>query len=268
MFEKFCNAHWPSSLQFYLKETPTQLFSGEYCKLSKNFQRTFVTDNKLFWKTIKPFFSDKGNYGDNIKLVEEEQVLQNDSEIAEQLNVVSTLGITENSFIINKEYENISEPVQRAILKFESHPSISLIKNKITNENNFKFEPVSLSDIELEIRLLNPKKATTHKNIPPKILKSSSEATVNVLHRLFNETITKGVFPNNLKLADVTPVFKKDDPFDKKNYRPVSVLPTISKIYEKLMQKQINNYITNYLSPYLCGYRKGIETPNRLWFLS
>ena len=75
---------------------------------------------------------------------------------------------------------------------------------------------VSLSDIELEIKLLNPKKATTHKNIPPKILKSSSEATVNVLHRLFNETITKGVFPNNLKLADVTRAFKKDDPFDKK----------------------------------------------------
>ena len=101
-----------------------------------------------------------GNYGDNIKLVEEE-VLQNDSKIAKKLNeffknAVSTLGITENSFIINEEYENISDPVQRAIVKFESHPSISLIKNKITNGNNFKFEPVSLSDIELEIRLLNP----------------------------------------------------------------------------------------------------------------
>ena len=73
-----------------------------------------------------------------------------------------------------------------------------------------------LSDIELEIRLLNPKTAIAHKNIPPKILKSSSEATINFLHRLSNETITKGVFLDNLKLADVTPVFKKDNPFDKK----------------------------------------------------
>ena len=72
----------------------------------------------------------------------------------------------------------------------------------------------SLSDIELEIRLLSPKKATTQKNIPPKILKSSSEATVNVLRRLFNKTITKDVFPDNLKLADVTTVFKKDDPLN------------------------------------------------------
>ena len=148
--------------------------------------------------------------------------MQNDSKITNKLNeffknAVSTLGITENSFVINKEYENISAPVQRAIVKFESDPRISLIKNKITNGNNFKFEPVPLSDIELEIRFLIPKKATTHKNIPSKMLKSSSEVTVNVLHRLFNETITKGVFPDNLKLADVTPVFKKDDPFDKKN---------------------------------------------------
>ena len=53
--------------------------------------------------------------------------------------------------MLNEDYKNISDPVQRAIVKFESHPSISLIKNKITNENSFKFEPVSLSDIQLEI---------------------------------------------------------------------------------------------------------------------
>ena len=74
---------------------------------------------------------------------------------------------------------------------------------------------MKLSDTELDIRILNPKKATTRKNISPKILKSSSEATVDVLNRLFNETITKGVFLDNLKF--VTLVFKKDDPFDNKN---------------------------------------------------
>ena len=84
------------------------------------------------------------------------------------------------------------------------------------------------------------------------------------MHRLFNERITKGVFPDNLKLADVTPVFKKDDPFNKKNSRAVSVLPAISKIYEKLMQRQINDYIANHLSPYLCGYRKGYNTQQAL----
>ena len=122
--------------------------------------------------------------------------------------IVSNLGIPENSFIINEKCENISDPIQQAIVKFESHRSISLIKNKITNGNNFKFEPVLPSYIEFKI--------TTHNNIPPKILKSSYEATVNVLHKLFNETITEGVFPDKLRLANVIPVFKKDDPFDEK----------------------------------------------------
>ena len=51
---------------------------------------------------------------------------------------------------------------------------------------------------------------------------------------------------------------------DKANYRPVNVLPSICKIYEKLLQKQINNYIENILSPYLCDYRKGYSTQHAL----
>ena len=57
---------------------------------------------------------------------------------------------------------------------------------------------------------------------------------------------------------------RKKTPLGKANYRPVSALPTISKIYEKLLRKQINNYIENILSPYLCGYRKGYSTQHAL----
>ena len=124
-----------------------------------------------------------------------------------------------------------------------------------------------LSDIELEIRFLNPKKVPVDKTIPAKRLKLSFEVTVNVLGRIFHETVTEGVFPDNLKLADVTPVFKKDNTFDKKSYRLVSVLPMISKIYEKLMQRRINNHITSDLSPYLCRYRKVYNTQQALFSL-
>ena len=87
--------------------------------------------------------SDKGDYWANIKLVEKEAVLQNYSETDKKLNeffknVISSLGITENVFIINEEYKNISDLVRRATVKFESYPSISLIKVKVTNGNNFK----------------------------------------------------------------------------------------------------------------------------------
>ena len=72
--------------------------------------------------------------------------------------------------------------------------------------------------------------------------------------------MSKSEFPENLNLADITPVLKKKDPLDKPNYRPVSVLPPVSKFFERLLQKQINEQMKNKLSPYLCGYRKGFST--------
>ena len=81
-----------------------------------------------------------------------------------------------------------------------------------------------------------------------------------------NEIITQKGFPHNLKLAYVTPVFKKEDISLLMKYRPVSVLLAVSKIYERIMQKQILEYISKHISPHLCGYRKGYSTKTGLIF--
>ena len=73
-----------------------------------------------------------------------------------------------------------------------------------------------------------------------------------------------GNIPDNLKLADITQVFKEKNPLHKVNYRSASVLPSISKVFEKQMQKQISGYISNYLSPSLCEYRKGLSSKQAL----
>ena len=80
-----------------------------------------------------------------------------------------------------------------------------------------------LSDIKNEIKGLNPNKATTHNNIPPKILRQSAEVTANTMQLLFNNAISNSEFLEDLELGDVTPIFKKNDPLDKTNYRPVKV---------------------------------------------
>ena len=224
-----------------------------------------MSDNKLFWKNIKPFFCNKGSYRGNIKLVEGDKVLQDDSEVAEELNnffkeAVSTLDVNENSYIINLDTINTSDPIEKAISKYKFHPSILLIKDKIVNQEKFSFKPISKLDIQNEVQLINPKKATTSDSIPPKILKLSAEVSADTLQSLFNDMLKTENFPENLKLANITPVFKKKNPLHKVNYRPVSVLPNISKIFEKLMLKQISTYISNYLSSYLCGYRKGFSS--------
>ena len=84
------------------------------------------------------------------------------------------------------------------------------------------------------------------------------------MHKLFNDSIEKSDFPQKLKVSNITPVYKKNYPLDKTNYRPVSMLPFVSKIFERIMQKQINDFIISFLSPYLCGYRKGFNTQHAL----
>ena len=69
------------------------------------------------------------------------------------------------------------------------------------------------------------------------------------------EVIQNKKFPAKLKFADISPIFKKLESIFVKNYRPVSVLPVVSKLFERLMQKQTNDFIEKHLSPYLCGYR-------------
>ena len=65
-----------------------------------------------------------------------------------------------------------------------------------------------------------------------------------------------GLFPNELKLADVLPVFKKDDDLNKENYRHASILSHMSKVFERIFYKQIDRLITSKCSPFLCGFRK------------
>ena len=234
-------------------------------KFFDNLNASVVSDNKTFWKVIKPLFTNKNTFGRNIKFIEKEEILKDGTEIAEELNrffsnAVKSLNIAENTCITNRVSDNLKDPVARAIEKFKTHPSVLIIKNKIFQGNNFSFTEVSQSEIEKEIKNLIVKKATTHKNIPPKVLKTSAMVTAETLQQLFNQALTTGEFPSNLKNADVTPVFKKNNPLTKENYRPVSVLPIISKVFEKLMQNQINFYIKSFLSPYLYGYRKSFNS--------
>ena len=140
---------------------------------------------------------------------------------------------------------------------YKYHPSIILINQKIGNQNKFSFEPVALSDVVKEINDINPNKSSSKDSIPPEILKISSEATAIILQKLLNDSLETGTFPDRLKLADITPVFKKINPLNKTNYRPVSVLSIVSTLFEKIMQKQINGFISNCLSPYLCRLQEG-----------
>ena len=139
---------------------------------------------------------------------------------------------------------------------YETHPSIISIKDHVKVDSEFSFSSVTTEDIKSEINALNPKKKGG--SIPTKQLKEVSDIVSEHIAAIWNtEVIKNKTFHAELKLADITPIFKSLQNSLKKNYRPISVLPIVSKILEKIMDKQTTAYIEQYLSPYLCGYRKG-----------
>ena len=97
-------------------------------------------------------------------------------------------------------------------------------------------------------------------DIPVKVLVMTNDIISTHLSNFFNKSKTEQYYPTMLKIADVTPLHKKDEKTLTKNYRPVSLIPVVSKLYERNMYNQINMYIQNHLSPYLFGFRKGHST--------
>ena len=170
-------------------------------KLSQKTKRDFynqldiseLTDNKKFWKTVKPFISDKSSSKSRIILIEEGETVSNESDVAEIFNkvfvkITKSLGIIENQNII-LDSEDISDPIDQIIFKFSRHPSIQKVRSLNGNIGSFSFEKVSADNMENEIDTLNPSKSTTFKSIPTKLLKSQSDLVSVPLKIVFKNLV-------------------------------------------------------------------------------
>ena len=100
--------------------------------------------------------------------------------------------------------------------------------------------------------------------IPTKVLRSLAKEICIPLTDCINSAILNEKFPSELKMAGVIPIFKKDDSFEKENYRAISLLPSLSKVYEKLIYQQLSTFFENKSSPLLCGFRSRYSTQHAL----
>ena len=197
-------------------------------------------------------------------LIENENIVSEKEKVAEILNTyfieaVQNLEIekfTDDS-VQDTQSESIDEVIENILEKYKSHPSILKIKENVTVVNKFRFQDTTEDQIYLKINSLDPKKACKENDIPPKILLGTNDIVSSYLSKIYNDSKNSEKYPCSLKTADVTPIHKEKERTLKKNYRPVSILPTLSKIFEGNMNEQIFTYIEKHLSPYLFGYRKG-----------
>ena len=255
--------------KFYVKQRnkSVPLLKKAKKEYYQNLDEKNVIDNKKFWKTVKPLLSDKSVSREKINLTENEKMLTSESETAETLNnffsnIVKKLNIPKfNSN--NSVTENIKDPVFKAILKYKNHPSILAIQ-KYSKNKTFHFEEVNSSEVEKKILQLDKTKASQKTHIPTRIVKENIDIFANFLCTGINSAIMSFSLPSYLKLADVTPVHKKGRKDMKENFRPVSILPTLSKFFGKCMFTQMSSYFDNFFSNQQCGFRKGYSTQHCL----
>ena len=110
----------------------------------------------------------------------------------------------------------------------------------------FSFKFTSHDDIVKELNKLKTKKASQKTDITIKIVKENIDIISHFLYHNFINSLSCSTFPTGIKYANVTPIHKKDDKTDKTNYRPISILPNLSKVYERLMYKQISPYFDSH----------------------
>ena len=106
----------------------------------------------------------------------------------------------------------------------------------------FNFENIDEDTVRKTIQTLPSKISCGLDGISSKLIKIIEPAIIKPLTLLINQVLNTGIFPDELKIAKVIPIFKKDDPTLLKNYRPISLLSTLSKVIEKIIFTQLSLY--------------------------
>ena len=197
-----------------------------------------ITDNKKFWCTVKPSFSDKAKNSQNIILIEKDKIISDKQEIVDAFspffsNVVKKLEIPDATFNWT-DTEHILDPIHKAINKYRNHPSIIKIGENIKPDNIFEFNCVPPDIVIAAVKHLDPSKTMSFMNIPIKILKENMDICLHILTKLLNCSIINSKFPIDLKMANVRLFLKKGMHATKKITDPLAYCP-VSKIYENIL---------------------------------
>ena len=123
------------------------------------------------------------------------------------------------------------------------------------------FTPVTSDDVVNVIKILPNKKTTGPDDIPISIIKANCELIAPILSELINASVLKGVFPSSLKQASIALIFKKGDPLDVENYRPIALLSIFSKIIEKVIAIKLESFLNKnqIITESQYGFRAGFS---------
>ena len=144
------------------------------------------------------------------------------------------------SNIFNDFYVNVADGITKTI-PLTRKSSLDYLSGRM--RNSLFLAPVTLIEVNDLINILNPSKSAGPNSIPIKLLRIIGHSISPLLALLVNQSFQSGIFPDKLKIAKVISLFKKGNLELPSNYRPISLLPVFSKIFEKLMYRRLYKFL-------------------------
>ena len=211
----------------------------------KNFFKTNINNTKKIWSGINTLTNRQSrNKSENICLNINKEMVSDPVEVA-------------NHF--NKFYTTIAK---KLVDKLNNNKTSFQEYLQFPNEKSMFIQPTCKEEIGDIIKSIESNKSPDIYGLPPKLIKLAANSLSDILADIFNSSFENGVFPQLLKSACVIPIFKSGSRMVMSNYRPVSLLPILSKIIEKLMQNRLMKFLieNKILYEHQFGFQKDKST--------
>lgn len=202
-------------------------------------QTAAKTNNKKLWNTIKDITHTK--------------ITKN--EAAQLINTQDPISSTN---FVNNFFVNIGKSIADRCSSGSITPTSSLKQYP----HSMVFLPTDPEEVENIISSLKSDCAVGYDNISSNFLKKYKQVLISPIVIICNLAIASGKFPNAWKIAEIRPIFKSGDAGSVNNYRPISILPALSKVMERIMRKRLVGYLegNSLLSASQYGFRSGMST--------
>ena len=261
---------------FYnFRKTKSHLLYKKYCQLRNKVQRLVkeakqnyidseIEENKhkpkLLWKVLSKLgYSDKSKQKSKIGLDINGERCFDEAKVADEFN----------NFYTSVAADLVSK-LPNPLNYFTSHHVNHYYANKGVLPNMFSLQPITSDCVLKQLKSLNKTKSTGLDGISAKFLNDSADHIHNQVTHILNLSITSSKVPRALKKAKVVPLYKKDNKFDVGNYRPVSILCSLSKILERVVYDQLEQFLigNNLLYEFQSGFRSKFSTDTCLIHLT
>ena len=179
----------------------------------------------------------------------------NKTEVIESLKI-NNVQVTNGSLIVNefaRYYSSIGKNLAQG-MPTPKRTMKSYLGDIMNNHSSIFLNPVTSLEVEIIIGKLLPKHSSGLDNINNKILKEIGNLISDPLTMIINNSLSKGIFPKSMKQAKVLPLYKSKDRDLTTNYRPISLLLTLSKVLEKVMYSRVYNFLCTTNQLYVSQY--------------